>query len=174
MCLTRGPLFTRVHPLLQECTAFLLDVLAEDKPDQGFLQTRLLELNLMGGAPQVRETDCRVSPCGVVFCVVHGLPRTAGCIQGTSLTLLSPLQYPPPLYTQVAHAILGSGMFHHFDKTKVAALCERAGLSQRALELYSDTKDIKRVLSSSAQLDPAFLISYFANLTPDQVLDCLA
>jgi excisionase family DNA binding protein len=38
---------------LQEATAFLLDVLAEDKAEQGFLQTKLLEMNLLGGAPQV-------------------------------------------------------------------------------------------------------------------------
>ena len=45
---------------LQECTAFLLDVLAADKPEEGALQTRLLELNLLGGAPQVRGD---LSPC---------------------------------------------------------------------------------------------------------------
>ena len=40
------------HPCAQ-CTAFLLDVLAADKAEEGFLQTRLLEMNLQGGAPQV-------------------------------------------------------------------------------------------------------------------------
>jgi len=110
---------------LQECTAFLLDVLAGDLADQGFLQTKLLELNLLGGAPQV------------------------------------------------AHAILGSNMFHHFDKSRIAALCEKTGLAQRALELYTDVKDLKRVLASGTALDPAWLISFFANLTADNVLDCL-
>lgn len=37
-----------------QCTAFLLEVLAADKAEEGFLQTRLLEMNLQGGAPQVR------------------------------------------------------------------------------------------------------------------------
>ena len=111
---------------LQECTAFLLDVLSEDKPEQGFLQTKLLELNLLGGAPQV------------------------------------------------AHAILGMGNFHHFDRAKIGALCERAQLYQRALELYSDIKDIKRVLAQSQQLDPAFLVAFFANHSADHVLECLA
>ena len=111
---------------LQECTAFLLDVLSEDKAEQGFLQTKVLELNLLGGAPQV------------------------------------------------AHAILGSNMFHHFDKAKIGALCERAQLYQRALELYSEIKDIKRVLAQSQQLDPAFLVAFFANHSADHVLECLA
>jgi len=110
---------------LQECTAFLLDVLSEDKPEQGFLQTKCIELNLLGGAPQV------------------------------------------------AHAILGSGVFHHFDKAKIAALCERAQLYQRALELYSDIKDIKRVLSQSQQLDPQFIVAFFANHSAENVLECL-
>ena len=59
---------------LQECTAFLLEVLAGDKAEEGFLQTKLLEMNLLGGAPQV------------------------------------------------VNAILGSGMFHHFDKPRIAGL----------------------------------------------------
>jgi clathrin heavy chain len=104
---------------------FLLDVLAEDKPDQGFLQTKLLEMNLLGGAPQV------------------------------------------------AHAVLGSNMFHHFDKARIALLCEKAQLFQRALELYSDIKDVKRVLGASQSLPHEFLIAYFGNLTAENVLDCL-
>jgi hypothetical protein len=39
--------------LIQQCTAFLLDAL---KNDQGHLQTRLLEMNLMH-APQVDRID---------------------------------------------------------------------------------------------------------------------
>ena len=53
-------------------------------------------------------------------------------------------------------------MFHHFDKARVAALCEKAQLFQRALELYTDLKDIKRVLGVSAPtLDPTFVLNYF-------------
>jgi clathrin heavy chain len=50
--------------LPQECTAFLLDVLAGDKPEEGFLQTKLLEMNLLGGAPQVSGGRGR-GPVGV-------------------------------------------------------------------------------------------------------------
>jgi clathrin heavy chain len=45
-------IFMQFHRL-QECTSFLLDALSEDRKEQGYLQTRLLEMNLLGGAPQV-------------------------------------------------------------------------------------------------------------------------
>ena len=38
--------------LIQPCTSFLLDVLKENKAEQGDIQTRLLEMNLMA-FPQV-------------------------------------------------------------------------------------------------------------------------
>ena len=72
----------------------------------------------------------------------------------------------------MVHAILGSGMFHHFDKTRIAALCEKAQLFQRALELYTDLKDIKRVLGVSAPtLDPAFVLNYFGTLTAENTVE---
>lgn len=110
---------------LQECTSFLLDVLEEDRKDQGFLQTKLLEMNLLGGAPQVVD------------------------------------------------AILGSDMFHHFDKQHIAQLCERAQLYQRALELYSELPDIKRVLTYAQTMTPKFLESYFGELSAPNCLECL-
>lgn len=83
--------------MVQAATAFLLDALKDNKPEQGHLQTRLLEMNLMN-APQV------------------------------------------------ADAILGNDMFSHFDRARIAQLCEQAGLSQKALELYDDPEAIKRVI----------------------------
>ena len=66
---------------------------------------------------------------------------------------------------QVADAILGNEMFTHYDRPRVANLCEKAGLLQRvsksyaissvlliltssyqALEHYEDLADIKRVI----------------------------
>jgi len=111
---------------LPEATAFLVDVLAGDKAEEGYLQTKVLEMNLLGGAPQV------------------------------------------------ANAVLGSGMFHHFDKPRIASLCEKYQLFQRALELYTDIKDIKRVLSiAGGALDPAFLSTFFGTMTADKVIDVL-
>lgn len=40
--------------MLQQATSFLLDALKENKPEQGHLQTRLLEMNLLH-APQVAD-----------------------------------------------------------------------------------------------------------------------
>jgi clathrin heavy chain len=66
-------------------------------------------------------------------------------------------------------------MFHHFDRARIALLCEKYQLPQRALELYSDLKDIKRVLlMSAAALDPAFVMTYFGTLTAENVLEVLA
>jgi clathrin heavy chain len=73
--------------MIQPATSFLLDALKENKPEQGHLQTRLLEMNLLH-APQV------------------------------------------------ADAILGNDMFTHYDRPRIANLCEKAGLLQR---VRSDT-----------------------------------
>ncbi len=40
---------------IQETTAFLLEALKENKPQHSYLQTKLLEINLIGGAPQVAD-----------------------------------------------------------------------------------------------------------------------
>ncbi|XP_033237477.1 clathrin heavy chain [Drosophila pseudoobscura] len=42
------------HSMVQQCTAFLLDALKHNRPAEGSLQTRLLEMNLMS-APQVAD-----------------------------------------------------------------------------------------------------------------------
>jgi len=41
--------------LLREATAFLLDALKGNRKEEGFLQTKLLEINLLGGMPQVAD-----------------------------------------------------------------------------------------------------------------------
>ncbi|ODV95313.1 hypothetical protein PACTADRAFT_50053 [Pachysolen tannophilus NRRL Y-2460] len=109
---------------IQQGTAFLLDALKEDKPAEGHLQTRLLEVNLLH-APQV------------------------------------------------ADAILGNQMFSHYDRPTIAALCEKAGLYQRALEHYEDIKDIKRVIIHTNVLPTDWLVSYFGKLNVEQSVSCL-
>ncbi len=44
------------YNLIQQCTSFLLDALKNNRPTEGPLQTRLLEMNLMH-APQVLTTN---------------------------------------------------------------------------------------------------------------------
>jgi len=114
---------------VQETTAFLLEALKANKPEEGYLQTKLLEVNLRGGSPQV------------------------------------------------ADAILQNNMFSHYDRQYVAKLCESCGLSQRALEHYTDVDDIKRSLlamcANPQTLNPEFVLSYFGSLSPEASLDCL-
>jgi clathrin heavy chain len=112
--------------LLKEATGFLIEVLKDDKQSEGFLQTKLLEINLMGGMPQV------------------------------------------------ADAILSNGTYTHYDKAYIGKLCEQVGLSQRALEHYSDISDIKRVMQSNPQgVSPDFLVDYFGSLSKENSLDVL-
>jgi clathrin heavy chain len=59
------------------------------------------------------------------------------------------------------------------DRLKIAQLCERAQLYQRALEHYTDLQDIKRVLSNTHMINAEFLLEYFGRMTPENCLDCL-
>lgn len=113
--------------MVQAATAFLLEVLKENRPEQGDLQTRLLEMNLMN-APQV------------------------------------------------ADAIIGNDMFSHYDRPRIAKLCEQAGLSQRALEHYDDPEAVKRVIVNivaSPSFSQDWLNGFFGKLSLEQSLDCL-
>eukprot|EP00397_Hematodinium_sp_SG-2012_P000429 GEMP01000429.1.p1 GENE.GEMP01000429.1~~GEMP01000429.1.p1 ORF type:complete len:1703 (+),score=505.89 GEMP01000429.1:149-5257(+) len=109
---------------LQEVTSLLLDVLKDNKPEHGPLQTKLLQMNLM--------------------------------------------QSP-----QVAEAIFQMNMFTHYDRSFVAQLCEKAGNMQRALEHYSEAKDVKRVLANASNLSSEFLIQYCGSMAPEACLECM-
>ncbi|CAN0359643.1 unnamed protein product, partial [Discosporangium mesarthrocarpum] len=41
--------------MVQETTAFLLEALKNNRKEEGYLQTKLLEINLLGGSPQVAD-----------------------------------------------------------------------------------------------------------------------
>ncbi|KAH0933989.1 hypothetical protein HID58_011106 [Brassica napus] len=71
--------------LIREATAFLLDVLKPNLPEHAFLQTKVLEINLV-------------------------------------------------TFPNVADAILANGMFSHYDRPRVAQLCEKAGLFIQSLK----------------------------------------
>ena len=55
---------------------------------------------------------------------------------------------------QIVESILQMKIWKLYNKPKIAALCEQKGLYQRALENYTDIKDIKRVLLNSHALSP--------------------
>uniref|UniRef100_A0A6A7FZ08 Clathrin heavy chain n=1 Tax=Hirondellea gigas TaxID=1518452 RepID=A0A6A7FZ08_9CRUS len=79
---------------------------------------------------------------------------------------------------QVADAIMESEEFQftHYDKLRIAQLCERANLFQRALEHYEDLEDIKRCLQvglGNNALSPEFILKFFGDMTPEDGLECL-
>ncbi|KOS47139.1 hypothetical protein ACN38_g1954 [Penicillium nordicum] len=74
---------------------------------------------------------------------------------------------------QVADAILGNEIFTHFDRPRIAQLCENAGLIQRALENSDDPGVIKRNIVRTDKLTPEWLMSYFGRLSVEQTLDCM-
>jgi hypothetical protein len=100
---------------------------------------------------------------------------------------------------QVADAILSNNMFTHYDKERIASLCEKAGLFQvgprlrscscvrmcayvgarkagllqRALEHYGNIADIKRVVHNTHAINPEFLVTYFGTLSVEYGLECL-
>jgi len=79
------------------------------------------------------------------------------------------------LKPDVADAILESDAYNftHYNKDKIAMLCERAQLYQRALEHYTDIADIKRVLTNAYLIKPEFLLEYFGRMTPENCLELL-
>ena len=74
---------------------------------------------------------------------------------------------------QVADAILANGTLTHYDRPRVAQLCEKAGLYMRALQLYTDLSDIKRVIVNTHAIDPSALVEFFGTLSAEWALECL-
>jgi clathrin heavy chain len=74
---------------------------------------------------------------------------------------------------QIVESILQMKIWKLYNKPKIAALCEQKGLYQRALENYTDIKDIKRVLLNSHALSPEFIGDYLGKMEPDQCLACM-
>ena len=49
---------------------------------------------------------------------------------------------------------MANGALTHYDRPRIAQLCEKAGLYMRALQHYSDLPDIKRVIVNTHAIDP--------------------
>ncbi|KAF7816495.1 clathrin heavy chain 1 [Senna tora] len=110
--------------LIREATAFLLDVLKPNLPEHGYLQTKVLEINLV-------------------------------------------------TFPNVADAILANGMFSHYDRPRIAQLCEKAGLYVRALQHYTELPDIKRVIVNTHAIEPQSLVEFFGTLSREWALECM-
>lgn len=76
-------------------------------------------------------------------------------------------------FPNVADAILANNMFSHYDKPRVAQLCEKAGLYARALQHYTDLPDIKRVVVNTHAIEPQALTEFFGTLSKEWALECL-
>ena len=74
---------------------------------------------------------------------------------------------------QVADAILANGTLTHYDRPRIAQLCEKAGLYMRALQHYTDLVDIKRVIVNTHAIEPQGLVEFFGSLSAEWALDCL-
>ncbi|VAI30566.1 unnamed protein product [Triticum turgidum subsp. durum] len=119
--------------MIREATAFLLDVLKPNLEEHAFLQTKVLEINLV-------------------------------------------------TYPNVADAILANGMFSHYDRPRIAQLCEKAGLYLRALQSncsytamqhYAELPDIKRVIVNTHAIEPQALVEFFGTLSKEWALECM-
>ncbi|KAG2382938.1 hypothetical protein C9374_004905 [Naegleria lovaniensis] len=111
--------------LIKQVTAYLLDILKNDRPEDGPLQTRLLEINLT---------------------------------------------YSP---IQVVDSILQQKLVSHYDKAKIARMCEKAGLFQRALENYTDPNDRKRVIVNTHAMNVEWLVKWFEDIPKAEVFTYL-
>ena len=74
---------------IQETTAFLLEALKGNKPEEGYLQTKLFEINLRGGSPQVADAILQNAMFThydrqyvAKLCESCGLSQRAGALHG--------------------------------------------------------------------------------------------
>lgn len=77
------------------------------------------------------------------------------------------------MFPNVADAILSNEMFSHYDRPKIAQLCEKAGLFMRALQHYTDLADIKRVIVNAPLMDQQGVVDFFGTLSREDALECL-
>jgi len=76
-------------------------------------------------------------------------------------------------FPNVAEAILANGMFTHYDRPRIAQLCEKAGLYMKALQHYTELTDIKRVVVNTHAIEPQSLVEFFGTLSREWALECL-
>lgn len=65
------------------------------------------------------------------------------------------------------------GKLTHYDRERIARLCEQAGLYGRALQNYSSLQDAKRVMLNTHAIPKELLVDYFTRLSEDDSLQCM-
>jgi len=71
---------------------------------------------------------------------------------------------------QIAETIFENGMLKHYDSAKIGRLCEQAGLFKRALQIFEQFDDIRRVLAHATAIPPELIVDAFRKLEPEQAL----
>lgn len=67
----------------------------------------------------------------------------------------------------VAETIFQTGKWNRYNRDRIAPLCESNRLYLRALENYTDLKNIKRILLSHGQnIPPEYMKSFITNKLP--------
>jgi Region in Clathrin and VPS len=114
----------------------------------------------------------------------HSVPRLCACAAARTRSKIIALSLMPVqtkiieinlmFKPEVADAILSGGQFSHYDRPRIAQLCEKAGLYMRALEHYTDLSDIRRVMANTHAIPPEALKEYFGNrLSAEWAAECL-
>jgi len=73
----------------------------------------------------------------------------------------------------VAEGIFQLNLFTHFDREKVARMCEQVGLYGRALQNYTSTPDARRVLLNTHNIPKEIIIEFFGRLNEEDSLECM-
>mmetsp|Transcript_18442 Transcript_18442/g.51982 ORF Transcript_18442/g.51982 Transcript_18442/m.51982 type:complete len:1203 (-) Transcript_18442:1971-5579(-) len=155
--------------------------------DWGLLLTNIVRVNPQGAldfAQKLAAADGVALDYGVVTDVF----MQHNCLQQATSFLLDALKGDKPeeahLQTrllemnlmaapQVADAIMANEMFHHYDRARIAMLCEKAGLAARALEHYENVDDMKRAMLRTELIPPEFLVKFFGTLSVENAIECL-
>lgn len=108
---------------------------------------------------------CQPIQCFAICHVFYHVCNLCGAMQLLEINLVT--------NPQVADAILANGTLTHYDRPRIAQLCEKAGLYMRALQHYTDLVDIKRVIVNTHAIDPQSLVEFYGSLSAEWALDCL-
>ena len=161
--------------------------MANFKPDYSYLLQSTLMSNPQG-AVNIAIQIGNQSPPPLDFNAVADLFLQRNMIREATSFLLEVLKKDLPeqaalqtkvleinlvTFPNVADAILGQGKLTHYDRPRIAQLCEKAGLYMRALQHYVEVSDLKRCCVNTHSIDPAALIEWFGTLSREWALECV-
>lgn len=157
------------------------------KPDYMYMLQSLMMSN-PPGAVQLAQQMSQMTPPPVDMGNIADLFLQRNMIREATSILLDLLKEDDPeqaslqtkvleinlvTYPNVADAIMAQGKLTHYDKPRIAQLCEKAGLYVRAMEHYSELVDLKRCVVNTHSMDPQALTEFFGTLSREWALECL-